>query len=296
MFGKADPRAPMLLAVHEGTITVEGVPGFSTWRSAAVEADADALDRLLEDGHIAPVSDPAGSPAPVAITPTGEALLIILYGIKPKPFVPEPEKAPAAGGPATMAAASQMTDKRANALYDVRQGYITAVGTGKTGKTKWASTSHDLPTGSLDWLLANGLIAHGPITAGAGVPVTMTSLGDNVLWAVAGVPPLAVTQVSFDLSTQVAHVLAGSIAGPVRNMPVIGTDVPEVHIKSYGPADEADVLNSAGKALLENGGFDVRVGRDGREVVLVVNANPAAAPRTNVSDTHITDVLAASGH
>lgn len=27
MFGKTDPRAPMLLAVHEGAITVEGVPG-----------------------------------------------------------------------------------------------------------------------------------------------------------------------------------------------------------------------------------------------------------------------------
>jgi hypothetical protein len=296
MFGKTDPRAPMLLAVHEGTVTLEGVPGFSTWHSSAGEADSYALDRLLEDGHITPAASPDISPAPVAITPTGEALLIILYGIKPKPFVPEPEPAGAADVPAAMAVASQMTDKRANALYDVRQGYITAVGTGKTGKTKWASTSHDLPTGTLNWLLTNGLIAHGPVPAAGSAPATMTSLGDSVLWAVAGVPPLAVVQVSFDLSGEVEKVLAAAGAGNVRNIPVIGTDTPQVHIQSYGPQGEAEALNAAGKALLEHGGFDVRVGRDGREITLVVNANPAAAPRTNVSDTHITDVLAASGH
>jgi hypothetical protein len=275
---------------------LKACPGFSTWHSSAGEADGYALDRLREDGHIAPAPAPDGSPAPVDTTPTGEALLIILYGIQPKPFVPAPEKAAPAAGPAALAAVSQMTDKRANALYDVRQGYITAVGSGKTGKTKWASTSHDLPTGSLDWLLANSLITHGPIPATGSAPATMTSLGDSVLWAVAGVPPLAVVQVSFDLSGEVEKVLAAAGAGNVRNMPVIGTDTPQVHIQSYGPQGEAEALNAAGKALLEHGGFDVRVGRDGREITLVVNANPAAAPRTNVSDTHITDVLAASGH
>ncbi|MET4143878.1 hypothetical protein [Arthrobacter sp. UYCo732] len=291
LFSKSDPRAPMLLAVYEGTVTVEPVPGFNTWHSSAGPLNDHALDELLNDNHIAPAPGIGGSPAAVTITGTGEALLIILYGITPKPFVPKDEVPEA-----PHVVAGVMTDKRANALYDVRQGYVTAVGTGKTGKTKWASTSHDLPTVSLDWLLANGLITHAPVTAGGSSTVTTTPLGDEILWTAAGVPPLAVTQVSFGLYGEVDKVLTAAGAGNVRNMPVIGTDTPLVHIQSYGPQDEAKVLNAAGKALLEHGGFDVRVGRDGAAIVLIVNANPTAAPRANVSDTHITDVLTASGY
>lgn len=295
MFGKSDPRAPLLLAVHEGAITLDTSSGSNEWISTEGEAYGPHLEWLLSDKHIESSPRPGGAPAPVTVTGTGESLLILIYGIKPKPVKAPADSTPPAPAGYALAIAGQMTDKRANALYDVRQGYITAVGTRKTGKTIWASTSHDLPTGSFDWLLANGLIAHGPVPVAGGASATMTPLGDDVLWAVAGVPPLAVVQVSFDLSGEVDKVLAAAGAGNVRNLPVIGTDVPQVHIQSYGQQGEAEALNAAGKALLQYGGFDVRVGRDQGEITLIVNANPAAAPRVNVSDTHITDVLTASG-
>lgn len=289
MFSKSDPRAPMLLAVHEGSVVLETVNGFNEWTSDGITVDSISLDRLLSDGHIAPT--PACGP--VSITGTGEALLIVIYGIKPLPVAPA---APIVPDIDVVSMAFRMTDKRASALYDVRLGFITATGASRAGKTKWSSTSYNLPTGSLAWLLANGLIEHAPVPAGGTSPATTTPLGDEVLWAVAGIPPLADMEVLNSFSAEVGRVLAAAGAGKVRNMPVIGSDTPEVYIKGYHDLCEADTLNAAGKALLEHGGFDVRVGLDGSEILLSVTANPAAAPRTGVSDTHMTDVLAASGH
>jgi hypothetical protein len=280
----------MLLAVHEGKV-MQGTAGGNSWHGTALSGPH--LDWLLTDGYITSLGTDDGSPAPVTVTATGELILILLYNILP----PQPGDEPDEDEVAAAAVAAGMTGKRSSALYDVRQDLITAVGARKSGKTKWASASHDLPTGSLDWLLENNLIAHDPVPARGSSPVTITPAGEAILWTVAMVPPRAVVEVSFDLYGEISTVLAAAGAGDnLRVMPVIGTDVPEVHIVGQPAADAMTELNAAGKALLEHGGFDVRVGRDGYgDIMVTVLANPAAAPRTGIAATHITDVLARSG-
>jgi hypothetical protein len=281
----------MLLAVYYGRVSVSSDEGFNTWLTSEGAVSGPHLDWLLDDGYITgPAVD--GTRTNSTLTVTGESLLVLVHGIIPE-SAPGPD-ANAVGD--VLGVAVQMTDKRANALYDVRQGYITAAGTTGSGKTAWASTSHDRPTGSLAWLLENGLITHDPVPADGSSPVTITPLGENVLLAIAGIPPLAATRISVSLSDDVDRVLRAAGTRRVRVMAVIGGAIPEVHIMAHGDDDEAAVLNAAGKALLEHGGFDVRVGYDGyKDIVLTVHGNPDAAPRQGVSDTHITDVLAASG-
>ena len=281
----------MLLAVHEGKVMLGTAGASNSWHGP--ELSGPHLDWLLTDGYITSLGTDDGSPAPVTVTATGELILILLYNILP----PQPEDEPDEDEAAAAAIAAEMTGKRSSALYDVRQDLVTAVGTRKTGKTKWASASHDLPTGSLDWLLENGLITHDPVLAGGTSPVRITPTGEAILWTVAMVPPRAVVEVSFDLYGEIGIVLAAAgAADNLRVMPVIGTDVPEVRIAGQPATDATKDLNAAGKSLLEHGGFDVRVGRDEYgEIMVTVQANPGAVPRTGVTATHITDVLDRSG-
>lgn len=290
MFEKHDPRAPMLLAAHEGKVMLGTAGDFNSWHGP--ELSGPHLDWLLADGYITSLGADDGSPAPVTVTTTGELILILLYNILP----PQPEDEPDEDEVAAAAIAAEMTGKRSSALYDVRQDLIAAVGTRKSGRTKWKSASHDLPTGSLDWLLEQGLIAHEPVPARGSSPVTITPAGEAILWTVAMVPPRAVVEVSVDLFGQIGTVLAAGAGNNLRVMPAIGTDVPEVRLVGQPATDATKDLNAAGKALLEHGGFDVRVGRDEYgDVMVTVRANPDAAPRTGVADTHITDALARSG-
>lgn len=193
-----------------------------------------------------------------------------------------------------MAAASRMTEKRADALYEILEGHITAIGTGKTGKTKWAAASDHLPTRSLDWLLANDLISHGPVPVGGSAPVAITALGDCVFMTIDGIPPRGVSPDTFGFSCGVTWDLDDAGVGKVWKMPIIGTGKPQVHIKGYAPQNEEDDLNAVAKALLKSGGYDVTARRDSEEIVLIVTRNPSTFPTRNVSDTHVSDVLAAS--
>lgn len=283
IFSKSDPRAFMLLAVHLGRVRSSLVEGCTAWQPTEGVISGTHLGWLLEEGLVTgPTGD--GTWTTSTLTATGQSMLIVVHGIIP-------DTPPAATDPAPGPGASaELAEARSNALYDVRQGYITHSG------TAWNSTSHNLPADELDWLLAHGYIALGAASASGHRTVELTALGERTLWEVAMVPPLAVVQVSVSLHGEVERVLSAAGAGKVRNMPVIGTSIPEVHIKSYRPDDEADSLNAAGRALLEHGGFDVRVGYDEyREMVLAVTGNPSAAPRQNVSATHITDVLHGPG-
>lgn len=89
LFGKLDPRAALLLAIHDGTITLDISGGCNEWLSTEGEADSPQRDWLLSDKYFASAPASDGSRAAVAHTATGESLLTIIYGMKSNPTAPK---------------------------------------------------------------------------------------------------------------------------------------------------------------------------------------------------------------